>query len=139
MSALLKAPPKPKSVALQIIEPPDEPIVEPPKYKGGTLESHVPCCRCPLYKGKESCCVIGKSFDQHPNIQRLVNIASDATDSQPQSLCQIVAKVVQQSGNRMNFRRQTIVQAVMCVLHRLPNVGIDKQTPSRPLYNKESD
>lgn len=102
----------------------------------GLLADCDPCERCPLYKGSEGCCATGKSFDKHPNLQKLIRIARETTSETPQTLGEIALKIVQQTGNRMNFRGKKIIGAVMCVLHRMPEICIDKTTPSKPLYYK---
>lgn len=96
-----------------------------------------PCRKCPLYQGEDGCCAVGKSFDNHPNFQRLISLARENTDNDPQTLAEIVRRVVQKSGNRMNFRRTRIIHALMCVLHRLPEIEIDKKNASKPLYSKK--
>ena len=105
----------------------------------GLLAQCDPCRRCPLYKGSDGCCATGESFDKHPNLPRLVKILKEATSESPQTLGEITLKVVQKTGNKMNFRGKKIVGAVMCALHRMPEICIDKTMPSKPLYYKGSD
>lgn len=78
-----------------------------------------------------------KAFDKHPNIQRLASIVRENTSTTPQPLSTITAKVLERTGNKMNFRRTRIVRAVLCVLHQLPEIQINKNNPSEPLYYKK--
>lgn len=101
------------------------------------LESCDPCRQCPLHKkDKNNGCCIGKSFNKHPNIQRLIMLAREAVSKTPETLGEIIVKIVQQSGNRMNFRNKKIVDAVVCVLYRLPEIIINKDNPKKTLYSK---
>jgi len=93
-----------------------------------------PCCQCPL-RSKNGCCA-GQSFNNHPTIQRLIMFARKATSKTPKSLSEIIVGVVQQSGNRMNFRNQQIVSALISILYRLPEITINKDNPKKPLYSR---
>lgn len=72
----------------------------------GLLEKCDPCRRCPLYKGTGECCTTGQTFDAHDNMGRLTALVIAAVTEKPQTLGEIAVQIVQQTGNRMNFRRK---------------------------------